>query len=241
VSDYGWLQQSSPRHASRASLTTNHTIPNDVTASTHQASINRCASSPMTTTSDSHPQVMLSMASARIARLPSEVATSSFRLARTYMMGIARVATIKPGRENSPPRRIQRLHVAPSTIYAASAYKRPPPIRSVARSVSFENSSLSFAKTSTQMSSVAIATVPSQSPDDHDRFGGTALTGLRPLARTSAALDVHREGDDVTSGCASFVTMAQTADFREGDHATFFWRLDAAWRRRVFGQGEMGP
>jgi hypothetical protein len=35
--------------------------------------------------------------------------------------------------------------------------------------------------------------------------------------------------------------MAQAADFREGDHATLFRSLHAAWRGRVFRQGEMGP
>jgi hypothetical protein len=45
----------------------------------------------------------------------------------------------------------------------------------------------------------------------------------------------------VLSGCASFVTVVQAANFRERDHAAFFWRLHAAWRGRVFRQGEMGP
>lgn len=35
--------------------------------------------------------------------------------------------------------------------------------------------------------------------------------------------------------------MVQTADFREGHHAARCRRLRAAWRGRVFRQGEMGP
>jgi hypothetical protein len=35
--------------------------------------------------------------------------------------------------------------------------------------------------------------------------------------------------------------VVQAANFRERDHAAFFWRLHAAWRGRVFRHGEMGP
>jgi hypothetical protein len=45
----------------------------------------------------------------------------------------------------------------------------------------------------------------------------------------------------VASGCASLVTVVQAADFRERDRAAFVRSLHAAWRRRVFRQGEMGP
>jgi hypothetical protein len=64
---------------------------------------------------------------------------------------------------------------------------------------------------------------------------------LRTLARMSAALDGHLvKVTCVTSGCASFVTVVQAADFGECDHAAFVWSLHAAWRGRVFCQGEMG-
>ena len=75
---------------------------------------------------------------------------------------------------------------------------------------------------------------------DRDRLTAPGWR-LRTVARTSAAWDGHREGDDVTSGCASFVSMVQAADFRKRDHVSFFWRLHATGRRRVFRQGEMGP
>src|ERR1700674_3351474 len=97
------LQQSSPLHASRASLTTNQTIPSEVTASIHQTASSRFARRPTTTTRESQPHVMLSMASARIARLPSWRATVTFRRASMYMIGMATAATMRPVTENSPP------------------------------------------------------------------------------------------------------------------------------------------
>jgi hypothetical protein len=71
-----WSQQSSPLQASRASLTTKPTITSEVTASTHHAPSMKSANRPTTTTSDSQPQVILSAASARMARLPSCVASA---------------------------------------------------------------------------------------------------------------------------------------------------------------------
>src|ERR1700680_4918127 len=56
-------------------------MPSEVTASIPHAASNRCATRPTTTTSESQPHVMLSIASARIARLPSWRATVSFRRA----------------------------------------------------------------------------------------------------------------------------------------------------------------
>ena len=53
----------------------------------------------MTTTTDSQPHVMLSAASARIARLPIRVAMAILRRASNVMIGIARMATISPASE----------------------------------------------------------------------------------------------------------------------------------------------
>jgi hypothetical protein len=61
------------------------------------------AARPRTTTNDSQPQVMLSIASARSARLPSCSATAGFRRERTYMTGMAATARMMPGVENSAP------------------------------------------------------------------------------------------------------------------------------------------
>src|SRR5713226_792927 len=79
------------------------------------------------------------------------------------------------------------------------------------------------------------------SPDDRDPMGVPGWPVLRTLARMSAALDGHLvKATCVTLGCASFVTVVQAADFLECDHAAFVWSLHAAWRGRVFRQGEMG-
>src|ERR1700730_13744915 len=111
-----WSQQSSPLQASRASLTTKPTITSEVTASIHHAPSMRSANRPTTTTSDSQPQVILSAASARMARLPSCVAIGILRRANKVMIGIASKATISPGSENASPCRVHRLQAAPPTM-----------------------------------------------------------------------------------------------------------------------------
>ena len=61
----------------------------------------------------------------------------------------------------------------------------------------------------------------------------------RPFGRTSAAGDVHRAADEVTSGGASFVTVVHAADFSECDHVTLGDALHASRRWRVFRQREV--
>ena len=63
-----------------------------------------------TVTNASHPQVMLSTASARSTWLPSAFATCSLRRERTYMIGMASTLIMRPGRENSAPCRIRSFH-----------------------------------------------------------------------------------------------------------------------------------
>src|SRR6266511_3322 len=71
--------------------------------STHHAPMRSCVTSPATTTSDSQAQVMLSIASARSAPLPSASARRSLRRDRKYMIGIASTLTTSPGTESSAP------------------------------------------------------------------------------------------------------------------------------------------
>ena len=111
-------QQSSPRHASRPSLMRNETIANDVTASTHHAPRSRSAIRPTTTTSDSQPQVMLSTASARMARLPSCVAIAILRRASAVMRRRQR-RDDQSRQEKLSPWRVHRLQAAPAIMYAA--------------------------------------------------------------------------------------------------------------------------
>src|SRR6516162_2400171 len=73
----------------------------EVTASTHHAPSASWARSPSRTTKDSQPQVMLSTASARKARLPSASAICNLRRDRSHMIGIAARLTNRPGQENS--------------------------------------------------------------------------------------------------------------------------------------------
>ena len=90
-------------------------MPSEAAASTHHAPLTTCAINAPTTTSESQPHVMLSMASARSARLPSASARRSLRRDRKYIVGMARALTIKAGRENSAPCCIHNFHPAPPT------------------------------------------------------------------------------------------------------------------------------
>ncbi len=82
---------------------------------------------------------------------------------------------------------------------------------------------------------------PSQELVVPDRRGGwhewrSEATCVR---RTSAAGDVHRAADEVTSGGASFVTVVQAAHFPECDHVTLGEAPHASRRWSVFRQREM--
>ena len=72
--------------------------------------------SPISTTKDSQPQVMLSTASVRKARLPSASAICNFRRDRSHMIGIAARLTNRPGQEKSAPWRVHKRHPAATTM-----------------------------------------------------------------------------------------------------------------------------
>lgn len=71
-------QHSSPSQASRPSRSKNQTMPSEANGSIHQAPISSCATSPTTTTKANQPQVMLSTASVRRARLPRASASRNY-------------------------------------------------------------------------------------------------------------------------------------------------------------------
>jgi hypothetical protein len=85
-------------------------MPREVTESAHQAPIANCANIPAARTNESHPQVMLSMASARSARLPIFSAIAILRLASRYIIGIVAAATtnaVKYGALSRPDGRVK--------------------------------------------------------------------------------------------------------------------------------------
>ena len=93
---------------------------------------------------------------------------------------------------------------------------------------------LSFAKTGAALLSVTIATVSGVGRPD-GRGGWHGWRSEAPcVRRTSAAGDVHRAADEVTSGGAPLVTVVQAADFWECDHVTLGDALHASRRWRVF-------
>jgi hypothetical protein len=92
---------------------------------------------------------------------------------------------------------------------------------------------LSFAKTGAALLSVGIANV-TRSHHHGDRDGWQAWrSNVGAFGHASAAPDAHSAADEVTSGCASFVTVVEAADFRECDDVAFADVLHASRHRRV--------
>ena len=97
-----------PRFTSFANQS--HTTPREAAASIHHAPRTSWAARAPTLTNASHPQIMLSTASARSAWLPSAFAASSLRRERKYMIGMASTPIMRPGGENSAPCRVYSFH-----------------------------------------------------------------------------------------------------------------------------------
>ena len=95
--------------------------------------------------------------------------------------------------------------------------------------------SLSFAKIVTAMGRVTgdARTIDVRSAIPEFDAGSHALL---PLLLWPTGLP-QRVPSTAHSGCAAFVAMVQSADFREGDHVTFGDGLHGSWRGRVFPKG----